>query len=81
MNVAFIQHSQHDVYGNDGGHNQPGLGGKRILKRGGRSLKRGVNARRQLNFLLRLLNRLVASPRETPGARLNESVTTGNWPW
>ena len=22
-----------------------------------------------------------ASPSETPGARLNDSVTTGNWPW
>ena len=24
---------------------------------------------------------LTASPRATPGARLNESVTAGNWPW
>src|SRR5271166_6372468 len=24
---------------------------------------------------------LVASPKEAPGARLNESVTTGNCPW
>ena len=24
---------------------------------------------------------IVASPSETPGARLNESVTTGNCPW
>ena len=24
---------------------------------------------------------LVASPREAPGARLKEIVTTGNWPW
>src|SRR5271169_957015 len=23
----------------------------------------------------------VASPSEAPGARLNDSVTTGNWPW
>src|ERR1019366_7659699 len=24
---------------------------------------------------------LVASPRETPGARLKDRFTTGNWPW
>jgi hypothetical protein len=23
----------------------------------------------------------VAAPRDAPGARLNETVTTGNWPW
>ncbi len=28
-----------------------------------------------------LFTALTASPREAPGARLKESVTTGNWPW
>ena len=28
MNVALVEHSQHDVHGDDGGQNQLGLGGK-----------------------------------------------------
>src|SRR5271157_5476653 len=28
-----------------------------------------------------LLTASTASPNEAPGARLNDSVTTGNWPW
>src|ERR1022692_4207701 len=31
--------------------------------------------------LFTLFTALTASPSEASGARLNESVTTGNWPW
>ena len=56
MNVAFIKHAQNDVDGHDSGHDQPGFGGKGILKCGGRALKGGMNAGRYSDFLLRLLN-------------------------
>ena len=55
MDVALVQNSQHDVHRDNGGENQEGLAGKRILKCGRRSLKCGVNARRQLDIFFRPL--------------------------
>ena len=56
MNVAFIQNAEHDVHGDDSGNNQPRLGGKRILEGSRRSLESSVNAGRQIDVLLGLVD-------------------------
>ena len=56
MNVALIQNSQHDVHRDDGRENQERLTRQRILKGCSRSLERGVDARRHLDFFLHFLD-------------------------
>ena len=58
MNIAFVQHAQNNVDRDDGCKNQEGFTRERVLKCRGRSLKRGMDARRQLNILLYLLDGL-----------------------
>ena len=50
------------------------------LKRQRRALVTGADAQRQADFLLGASMAFTASPSEAPGARLNDTVATGNWP-
>ena len=58
MDVAFVQHAQHDVDRHQRGQNQHRLVGQRCLKRLRRALKRGLNAGRHADFVLDLVHRL-----------------------
>ena len=82
VDVAFVQHAQHDVDRDQRGQDQQRLLRQRGLKGLGRALEAGLDAGRQVRgpaWPARWPS--TASPSETPGARLKESVTTGNWPW
>ena len=82
MDVALVEHAQHDVDRDQRGQDQQRLVGQRILERRGRALEAGLDARAACRSRCSaLLIAFTASPSETPGARLNDSVTTGNCPW
>ena len=57
MNVALVQHAQHDVHGHERGEDQQRLVGQRGLKGFGRALEIGLNARRQAELVFGLRNR------------------------
>ena len=79
VNVAFVQNSQNDVHRDNRGKNQEGLAASES-KCGRSPSKCGVNTGGNwISFSARSMA-LVASPKNAPGARLNESVTTGNCP-
>ena len=82
MDVAFVQNSQHDVHRHQRGEDQPGLARQGCLER----LCRALEARRACSPACpsRAAHSSIArtaSPSATPGARLKDSVTAGNWPW
>ena len=56
MNVAFVEHAEDDVDGHERRKNQKWLVDQRGLKGLRRSLKAGLNARRQIEFLLDLVD-------------------------
>ena len=53
MNVAFVQHAENDVDGDERGQNQNRFIRQRIQKRRGGALERGLNAGRHADVLLR----------------------------
>ena len=57
MDVALVQHPQHDVDGHDRGQNQQRFARQRIAKRRRRPLKAGMNAGRHLDLLLGSVDR------------------------
>ena len=82
MDVAFVQYAEHDVDRHQRGQDQERLVGERGLEGLGRSLEAALDARRQSQSVRgRSRSPSTASPSDTPGARLNEIVTAGNWPW
>ena len=82
MDVAFIQHAQHDVDRDQRRQNQNRLVGQRGLKRRRRALERRLQCWPACPAPPCALSIAVtASPSEAPGARLKDSVTTGNCPW
>ena len=58
MDVALVQHAQHDVHGDDGRQNQPAFIGQRCLKGPRRALEASLDAGRQSDLGCGLLNRL-----------------------
>src|SRR5215510_3095046 len=56
MNVAFVEHAENDVDSHEGRQNQEWLVDQGDLKCLRRSLKAGLNARGQLEFLLDLVD-------------------------
>src|SRR5579862_781088 len=50
MDEAFVKHTQHDVYGDEGGENEQAFVGKGILERGRGSLKFGLQADGKMNL-------------------------------
>jgi hypothetical protein len=81
MDVALIEHAQHDVDREQRGQNEHRLRRERILKRRAVPWKlpwidEGIRRPSQLASMAR-----VAVPRSPPGARLKEMVTQGNCPW
>ena len=75
VDVAFVEHAQHDVDRDQGGQDQQRFVRQRGLERPRRALEAGLDARRQPEFLLGLRRSpCTASPSEAPGARLNERV-------
>ena len=79
MNVTLIQHAQHDVDGNQGGQNQQRLVGERASK-APPFPENSPGHGRHAQLLRAALMALTASPSDAPGAKLNETVTTGNCP-
>ena len=82
VDVALVEHAEHDVDRHQRGQDQQRLVGQRVLKRLRGALEARLDARREADLAARpAWIAFTASPSETPGARLNESVTTGNCPW
>ena len=80
VNVALIEHSQHDVDRDECRQNQQRFVAQRGLECLGRALERGIDAQRQAEFFLGLFDRLHGLAQRCPGAKLNEIVVTGNCP-
>ena len=82
VDVALVEHSQHDVDRDQRGQDQQRLVGQREP---GTPAAVPWNAAWMLagipSSFLRVLMAFTASPSEAPGARLKDMVTTGNWPW
>src|SRR5713226_4531967 len=74
MNVALIEHSQHDVNGDDRGQNEPGLTRKRIVKSSRGSLETGIDAARQIDFLFRLRDRRGGLAQGDAGGKIEGQV-------
>ena len=82
VNVALVQHAQHDVHRDDGGQNQPAFVGQRSLE--SRALCPGklpwtLGGKSDLALGL-LDSRHRLAQRSAPAPRLNEMVTAGNCP-
>ena len=82
VDVALVEHAEHDVDGEERRGDEQRL----VLERRREGLRRplevGVDARRQVDAELRLVDRVDRLRRATRcGARLNEMVTAGNCPW
>ena len=82
MNEALVQNAEDDIDGQDRGSDQIGLAGER----GGYTL--AEPSKREVSVAGRASERSIpgwpvsaVAPSETPGARLNESVTDGNPSW
>jgi hypothetical protein len=58
MDVALVQHAEHDVHGHNGRQNQPAFIGQRRLEGARRPLKCQLDAGRQAQIGARLLNGL-----------------------
>ena len=70
MDVAFIEHAQHDVDGDEGGEDQDGLVRQRILEGRGGALERGLDADREADLVFGVLTTLTASPRRFAGRQV-----------
>ena len=82
VDEALVEHAQHDVDGDDGGQDQPGLAGERareLQRRRPRRCRRPWSACRSRARPRRSPS--TASLSEAPGARLKLIVTAGNWSW
>jgi hypothetical protein len=81
MDLTLVEYAQHKIHGNRRGKNQDMLVAQRVLEGGRRTLKGALNVLRHSQFVPDLFTASMASPSEAFGARLNESVMTGNWHW
>ena len=82
MNQALVEHAQHDIDGDQRGGDQQRHVGHRGAENLRGALETALHARRHVQFARRPCSMTsVAWPSATPGARLKESVTAGNWPW
>ena len=82
MDVALVEHPQHDVDDEDRRREQERHRGERGPERLGRALERAVQRRRRAQSLRhRASIAVTAWPSDTPGVRLNDSVTAGKKPW
>src|SRR5881227_3589014 len=70
MDVALVKHPQHDVNSHNRGENKVRFGRKRILKGSRGSLETRLNARREMNVLLRLLYRLRSFSQRNSGGQI-----------
>ena len=80
VDVALVEHAQHDVDGDDRRQDQPQLVGQRGLVGVGGAQEGGGDAGRHAD--LRFSSfwiALTAAPSETPGAVSNEMLAAGNW--
>ena len=77
MNVALVEHSEHDVNGDDGGQNEPGLARKRIVKGSRGSLKTGIDAAGQADLLFRLFDRRGGLTQGNSGSKVERQVHHG----
>jgi hypothetical protein len=79
MDVALVEHAEHDVHGDDRGEDQPDLvsSDERNAAAAPCSF---TCADRHVDVALRRSIAFTASPSDAPCARLNEIVAAGNWP-
>ena len=80
VDVALVEHAQHDVHRHDGREDQQQRAVERGAERLGRALEAGLDAGRHAELALRLLDGGDGRAERRAGPRLNESVTAGNWP-
>ena len=79
MDVALIEHAQHDIDGDDGGEDQQQLVAERGLEGERRALEARDDARRAGRYLSRpACTASTAAPSEALGATSNEIVADGN---
>ena len=80
MDVALVEHAQHDVDGDDGGEDQQQLVVERRLEGQRGALECVMMLARQADLLLRRRDRVDRRAERGAGRRLNEIVVAGNWP-
>ena len=82
MDVALVEHAEHDVDGDQRGQDQDRLVGQAVAELLRRSLEAGVQAPRHADLVGRLRGwPSPPRPASSPGATSKESVTEGNCPW
>ena len=81
VDETLVEHAQHDVDGEDGGQDQERRRLQRLLEELAMPWNRPSTVGGTLSSSRSLWICSTASPSEWPGARLNEIVTDGNWPW
>ena len=81
MDVALVQHPENDVDGDQCREDQIGSLDSESLNAAAVPWKLPRPSAEPDARARHLSIACVACPSETPGARLNDSVTEGNWPW
>ena len=79
VNIAFVENAEHDIDRDERRQNQQRLVGEGGWKAAAVPWKAATMLSGMLISCC-FIDRVVASPREAPGARLKEMVTTGNCP-
>ena len=82
MDVALVEHAEHDVDGHDRREDEPSFVARATLEtpRPFPGIRPGI--RRAVRFGARHRSTaLTASPSDARSARLNDSVAAGNCPW
>ena len=78
VNVALIEHAEHDVDGDERRQDQPRLAGQRFGEFGGIAGEQADDAAGMPIRVSIVLTASTASPSAAPGARLKLSETAGN---
>jgi hypothetical protein len=81
VDEALVEDAEHDVDHQDRDQQQDAQALERGLEGLRASLQAGVERGRACSLAFQGLDASTASPSETPGSRLKEIVTEGNWPW
>ena len=80
MDIALVEHPEHDIDGEDRGGDEQRLDCSEAWKACAVPWNEPLSvAGAQIAFDALTLS--TAWPSDTPGARLKDSVTAGNWPW
>src|ERR1043166_1953212 len=77
MDVAFVEDAENDIDSHESGQNQKRLVYQRCLKRLGRSLKTGLNARRHPQLLLGFIDGAYCIAKRSTGRKIERNVNHG----